>query len=104
MHNKTHTDGNKISEVERLVQVLKQSCQLADGSDDASKGSYLLEVYCLEIQLCSITRNSTRMKVGKLYLKMFENVYKVFINVYKVFEICIHDVYALDLVIVLTMI
>jgi COP9 signalosome complex subunit 2 len=59
---KLYLDSNKIAEVERLVNVLKQSCQLADGSDDPSKGTYLLEVYCLEIQLCSLTRNSLRMR------------------------------------------
>ena len=42
--------------------MLKQSCQLPDGRDDPSKGTYLLEVYCLEIQLCSLTRNATRMR------------------------------------------
>ena len=35
---KLYLDSNKIAEVERLVNVLKQSCQLADGSDDPSKG------------------------------------------------------------------
>ena len=60
---KLYLDSGKISEVERLVSVLKQSCQLSDGKDDPSKGTYLLEVYCLEIQLCSLTRNSTRMRL-----------------------------------------
>lgn len=60
---KLYLDSGKISEVERLVNVLKQSCQLVDGRDDPSKGTYLLEVYCLEIQLCSLTRNSARMRV-----------------------------------------
>ena len=60
---KLYLDSGKISEVERLVNVLKQSCQLADGKDDPTKGTYLLEVYCLEIQLCSLTRNSARMRI-----------------------------------------
>ena len=59
---KLYLDGNKIQEVERLIVVLKQSCQRPDGSDDTSKGTYLLEVYCLEIQVCSKTRNSARMR------------------------------------------
>lgn len=59
---KLHLEARKFDEVERLIVVLKQSCQATDGSEDISKGSYLLEVYCLEIQLCSITMNSTRMK------------------------------------------
>jgi COP9 signalosome complex subunit 2 len=59
---KLYLEAGKFGEVERLISVLKQSCQLADGSDDVSKGTYLLEVYCLEIQLCSMTHNSARMK------------------------------------------
>ena len=59
---KLYLDGNKIPEVERLIAVLKQSCQRPDGSDDTTKGTYLLEVYCLEIQVCSKTRNSARMR------------------------------------------
>ena len=39
-----------------------RSCQHEDGKDDASKGTYLLEVYALEIQLCTATKNSSRMK------------------------------------------
>mmetsp|Transcript_18201 Transcript_18201/g.18258 ORF Transcript_18201/g.18258 Transcript_18201/m.18258 type:complete len:453 (+) Transcript_18201:134-1492(+) len=59
---KLYLDANKLSEVERLLGVLKQSCQNPDGSDDLSKGTYLLEIYCLEIQLCSVTRNAARMR------------------------------------------
>lgn len=59
---KLYLDSMKLSEVERLIGLLKQSCQHADGSDDMSKGTYLLEVYCLEIQLCTVTNNSVRMR------------------------------------------
>merc|ERR1712139_697814 len=33
-----------------------------DGSDVSAKGSQLLEVYALEIQMCTLTKNSFRMK------------------------------------------
>jgi len=59
---KLYLETRKFDEVERLIAILKQSCQSPDGSEDISKGTYLLEVYCLEIQLCSITMNSSRMK------------------------------------------
>ena len=38
------------------------SCKLPDGSDDPSKGTSLLEVYALEIQLCTATGNTAQMK------------------------------------------
>jgi COP9 signalosome complex subunit 2 len=59
---KLYLDANRMGEVERLISVLKQSCQRPDGTDDVSKGTYLLEVYCLEIQVCAKTRNSARMR------------------------------------------
>jgi len=59
---KLYMESNKINEAERILQQLKKSCQLSDGSDDMSKGSLLLEAYCLEIQLCSATRDATRMR------------------------------------------
>ena len=67
---KLYLEDNKFNEVERLIQSLKKTCQTADGKDDMSKGSYLLEVYCLEIQLSAVTHNTARMKeVATLFLK-----------------------------------
>ena len=59
---KLYLEDKKFTEVERLINSLKKTCQTADGKDDIGKGTYLLEVYCLEIQLCSMTLNSNRMK------------------------------------------
>jgi COP9 signalosome complex subunit 2 len=59
---KLYIENKRFEEVERLIVALKQSCQNPDGSDDVSKGNYLLEVYCLEIQMCSITEDAERMK------------------------------------------
>lgn len=58
---KLYLDSKKIADVENIIDVLKRSCQHTNGPDP-SKGSYLLEVYCLEIQLCSVTQNSARMR------------------------------------------
>lgn len=59
---KLYLEDKKLNEVERLISSLKKTCQTADGKDDLSKGSYLLEVYCLEIQLSAVTHNTARMK------------------------------------------
>lgn len=53
---------NRYQDVDSIIHLLKSSCSSSDGKDDTSKGNLLLEVYCLEIQLCSITRNNARMK------------------------------------------
>lgn len=59
---KLYLDTKRFKDVEKIISTLKLSCQSEDGVDDQSKGSYLLEVYCLEIQLCSATQNSSRMR------------------------------------------
>merc|ERR1711972_131833 len=51
-----------VQKLQRLVRTLHKTCQKPDGSDDISKGSHLLEVYALEIQMCTLTKNSLRMK------------------------------------------
>lgn len=59
---KLYLDAKRIPELLGILDVLKRSCQLDNGADDPAKGSYLLEVYCLEIQLCSATQNATKMR------------------------------------------
>jgi len=60
---KLYMDMARIDDVESLISVLKNSCQTSDGRDDTSKGTNLLEVYCLEIQLCTLTHNNARMRL-----------------------------------------
>ena len=45
------------------VRELHKACQLEDGSDDPTKGTYSLEVYALEILMYAETRNNKRLKV-----------------------------------------
>jgi COP9 signalosome complex subunit 2 len=51
----------------RKLRELQRACQRDDGSDDPSKGTYSLEIYALEIQMYSDTRNNKQLKV--LYQK-----------------------------------
>ena len=59
---KLYLDANKLHDVDRLIADLKKSCQLPDGSEDPNKATYLLEVYFLEIQLCTATDNRLRFR------------------------------------------
>lgn len=59
---RVYLQSSRYNDVERVLSELKGSCQLSNGQDDPNKGTYLLEAYCLEIQLCTITRNAVRMK------------------------------------------
>ncbi|KAH6630530.1 PCI domain-containing protein [Chaetomium sp. MPI-SDFR-AT-0129] len=55
-----HTVGRKLRELHKV-------CQKEDGTDDPSKGTYSLEIYALEIQMYSETRNNNQLKA--LYQK-----------------------------------
>eukprot|EP00419_Tripos_fusus_P004346 CAMPEP_0172687490 /NCGR_PEP_ID=MMETSP1074-20121228/21711_1 /TAXON_ID=2916 /ORGANISM="Ceratium fusus, Strain PA161109" /LENGTH=452 /DNA_ID=CAMNT_0013506951 /DNA_START=40 /DNA_END=1401 /DNA_ORIENTATION=- len=59
---KLHLEMGDVQKLQRLVRNLHKTCQKPDGTDDVSKGSHLLEVYALEIQTCTLTKNSLRMK------------------------------------------
>ena len=48
-----------------ILQILKElhrSCQNEDGTDDQKKGTQLLEVYAIEIQMHTETKNNKKLK------------------------------------------
>lgn len=62
-----------VGEFPRLARILKElhkSCQQADGTDDHKKGTQLLEVYALEIQMYTATKNTKQLK--QLYEKALQ--------------------------------
>lgn len=59
---KLYLEMNDVQKLQKLIRTLHKTCQKPDGTDDVSKGSHLLEVYALEIQMCTLTKNSLRMK------------------------------------------
>ena len=56
-------DKREYEQLRKKVRDLHKACQKDDGTDDASKGTYALEVYALEIQMYADTRNNKRLKV-----------------------------------------
>jgi COP9 signalosome complex subunit 2 len=54
------------------VKELHKACQLGDGADDPSKGTYSLEAYALEIQMYAETRNNKRLKVSGITSPRFK--------------------------------
>jgi len=60
-------------EYNRLAKILRdlhKSCELEDGSDDQKKGSQLVDIYALEIQMYTATKNNKKLK--DLYQKALE--------------------------------
>ncbi|KAG6412554.1 hypothetical protein SASPL_125234 [Salvia splendens] len=59
-----------IGEYGRMSKILKElhkSCKKEDGTDDQKKGTQLLEVYAIEIQMYTETKNNKKLK--ELYQK-----------------------------------
>lgn len=46
----------------KILRDLRRSCQKEDGSDDQSKGTQLLEVYAVEIQMHTEQKNTKQLK------------------------------------------
>ena len=49
--------------VTKKVKELHNACRREDGSDDSSKGTYLLEIFALEIQMYAEMKNNKQLKV-----------------------------------------
>lgn len=47
----------------QILKELHKSCQRDDGTDDQKKGTQLLEVYAIEIQMYTETKNNKKLKV-----------------------------------------
>jgi hypothetical protein len=47
----------------QILKELHKSCQREDGTDDQKKGTQLLEVYAIEIQMYTETKNNKKLKV-----------------------------------------
>lgn len=54
-----------LKEYSRLTKILRElhaACETREGEEDQSKGSHLLEVYALEIQMYTDTKNNKKLK------------------------------------------
>jgi COP9 signalosome complex subunit 2 len=68
---KLFLDRKDYSAVAKKVRELHRACELPDGTDDPSKGTYSLEIYALEIQMYAETKNNKQLK------RLYERALKV---------------------------
>ncbi|XP_052865313.1 COP9 signalosome complex subunit 2 [Anopheles cruzii] len=59
---KLYFDRNDFTKLQRILKQLHQSCQTDDGEDDLKKGTQLLEIYALEIQMYTVQKNNKKLK------------------------------------------
>ena len=55
----------EFSRLLKVIRQLRESCLTEDGTHDPSKGTQLLEIYALEIQMYTVQKNNKKLK--KLY-------------------------------------
>ncbi|KAK7115996.1 hypothetical protein V1264_001755 [Littorina saxatilis] len=59
---KLYFDRGDFNRLQRILKQLHQSCQTDDGEDDLKKGTQLLEIYALEIQMYTEQKNNKKLK------------------------------------------
>lgn len=62
---KLYFDRGDFKRLSIILKQLHQSCRNSDGTDDLKKGTQLLEIYALEIQMYTVRKNNKELK--KLY-------------------------------------
>ncbi|EFA82150.1 proteasome component region PCI domain-containing protein [Heterostelium album PN500] len=63
-------EKEEYARLAKILRELHKSCELEDGSDDQKKGSQLVDIYALEIQMYTATKNNKKLK--ELYKKALE--------------------------------
>jgi COP9 signalosome complex subunit 2 len=59
---KLYFDRGEFGRLARILKQLRKSCQTEEGADDLKKGTQLLEVYALEIQMYTDQKNNKQLK------------------------------------------
>lgn len=62
---KLYYDREEFAKLSKILKQLHLSCQTDEGDDDLKKGTQLLEIYALEIQMYTAQKNNKKLK--KLY-------------------------------------
>jgi len=63
-------DADEHAKLAKILKELHKSCQNEKGEDDQKKGSQLVDIYALEIQMYTATKNNKKLK--ELYHKALE--------------------------------
>jgi len=61
---KLYYDRSEYAKLAKILKQLHQSCQTDEGTDDLKKGTQLLEIYALEIQMYTAQKNNKKLKVS----------------------------------------
>ena len=59
---KLYEEQQDYVKLQKILKELHKSCQTSEGTDDQRKGTQLLEVYALEIQMHTVQKNTKKLK------------------------------------------
>jgi len=59
---KLYYDCEDYNKLQKIIKELRRSCQTEEGDDDLKKGTQLLEIYALEIQMYTAQKNNKKLK------------------------------------------
>ena len=59
---KLYFDRSDYGKLSKVLKQLHASCQTDEGEDDLKKGTQLLEIYALEIQMYTAQKNNKKLK------------------------------------------
>lgn len=59
---KLYFDRSDFTKLQKILKQLHASCQTDEGEDDLKKGTQLLEIYALEIQMYTVQKNNKKLK------------------------------------------
>ncbi|TNN07120.1 COP9 signalosome complex subunit 2 [Schistosoma japonicum] len=59
---KLYLERGDYIHLQKIVKELRESCQTNEGEDDLKKGTQLLEIYALEIQMYTAQKNNKKLK------------------------------------------
>ena len=68
---KLYYDRDEFNKLAKILKQLRLSCQTDDGEEDLKKGTQLLEIYALEIQMYTAQKNNKKLKA--LYEQVSRN-------------------------------
>jgi len=59
---KLYYDRSEFNKLAKILKQLRMSCQTHEGEEDLKKGTQLLEIYALEIQMYTAQKNNKKLK------------------------------------------
>ncbi|VDD80670.1 unnamed protein product [Mesocestoides corti] len=59
---KLYLEQGDFLQLQHIIRELRESCQTVEGEDDLKKGTQLLEIYALEIQMYTAQKNNKKLK------------------------------------------